>query len=242
MRSLLVSCLLAASCAGDDTIAVPTQLALEPVAQAAPDDELDGLTDPEPPGETPLDGVHEDVTAPPAEDATVSVSPPEEPDPPVEEEWTPDWVENAPDEIKGCLETFPLICDKVAECGETQPLLGLVAGFCPTLFDAINPVLAIGCEQVGPLLEQAVPGGIPFVGSISELVQKLLKGCIENFQCDPEYLAQFGETLAGIVQSFAESQQGGGQGDFSAALPALLDLANQCGGIGELLGIPFFGL
>ena len=65
---------------------------------------------------------------------------------------------------------------------------------------------------------------------LQQIMAKLLKGCIENFTCDLDFIIKLGEKLAAVVQLFT----GGGQ-DFTAAPPQLMELAQMCGGIGNLL-------
>lgn len=149
--------------------------------------------------------------------------------------WNPDWVTGADPAVKGCLETFPAICDKVTECGEAQPLLGALGGFCPTVFDAIAPILTTGCGQLGAIVDQAIPGGLPLGLDLGEILPTLIKGCVENFECTPEYLQEFGATLQALVEVFTAGQAEGQTPDYTAALPALFELADKCGGIGNLI-------
>ena len=238
---LIGSVLLVASCAGEEYAVAPVRLG---VTEPGLDDDASGETDPETTDLGPTPGAGSDgddgvmVEDAGGTDPAPDVGSPVDtasnaPDvgPPEDTGWVPEWVEDADPAIKGCLEAFPAICDKVAECGEEQPLLGLVSGFCPGLFDSLSPILATGCEQLGGILEESLPGDIPLVGDLSDLIPKLIKGCIENFQCDPEYLQEFGAALQGIVALF--QGQDGEQADFSAALPALLELADKCGGLDE---------
>lgn len=245
------------ACAGEDRTAATATVSFQP---AAPDgggtdtassfDDEDTF-DPN----SPLDGLRDDVvvgdpdaivgpgdTSPVAEDAPTPPKDAGSPGPVGDTGWSPDWVENADPSVKGCLETFPAICDKVSECGEAQPLLGALGGFCPTVFDAISPILTTGCDQLGGLVDQAIPGGLPLGIDLGDLLPKLIKGCVENFECTPEYLQEFGATLQSLVEAFTQGQAQGQSLDFMALLPQLLDLANKCGGIGNLIpGFDFFG-
>ena len=258
------------ACEGEDRVMAPTTVEFAPTGESdlGKSTGKDDFGTPGPGnGETPGPGLGgdtvevDDLVAPPdeedvgeepipvepdIEEPAADVGKPGKPDAGPKDEpdtgWVPDWVENADPSVKGCLESFPAICDKVAECGETQPILGLLGGFCPTLFDAINPILTLGCDQVGNLVNQAVPGGIPFVGELGDLLPKLIKGCIENFQCTPEYLQEFGATIQDIIAMFQQGQGGQSGGDLTDALPALLALAEKCGGLGVIFpDLPFFG-
>ncbi len=154
----------------------------------------------------------------------------------------PPWLDVSDPVVKGCLEAFPAICDKVSECGSTQPILGLIGGFCPTLMSALSPVLTAGCEQVATALQSALPDvQIPLVGDLAPLVEKLIVGCIENFNCDPQYLQDIGAKFFQLIQVVggAGGGGGGGLGGLGDALPALLELAQMCGGLENLL--PFGG-
>ena len=58
------------------------------------------------------------------------------------------------------LEMFPAICNEINECGEEMPVLKLIGGFCPTLFDAVNPLLTLGCDELTGVLEDQLGGGL----------------------------------------------------------------------------------
>lgn len=211
--------------AGADVVNAQNQALLDPdpavLDDPVPDERVDPVPEEQPDPEDP---------------PTVEPDPEQPPDEPPSDEYDPPWTDHDDPAVEGCLEAFPAICNKIDECGEEQPILGLLGGFCPTLFDAINPMLTIGCEQVGNLLAGA---GIelPIGGDISGIISNLLKGCIENFQCDPEYLAEFGAKFAEVIQAFGGALgggEGGGGGNFQDGLPALLELAQMCGGLGAL--------
>ena len=251
-----LACVLA-SCGGDYEAAVAdvTFVPAEPDAglgqgQVPPYENLPPVDDPqvvpedpetpEPP-DTPEDP---EVTDPP--DDPEVVDPPEDPevtdppdDPIIEDPpYDPPWTEHDDPTVEGCLEAFPAICNKLDECSADMPILGLVSGFCPTAFDLASPLLSMGCEQVADLLNQALPDmSIPFIGGdVAGLVTDLLTGCIENFDCDPASILEFGQKLGEIVQSMGglgalTGGGSGGGGDFMAALPALLELADMCGGL-----------
>jgi hypothetical protein len=132
---------------------------------------------------------------------------------------------------------FPAICNEINECDEEIPILKVLGGYCPTLFDAINPLLNMGCDQLTSALDGQIPGGLGGLGggAMGEIITKLLKGCIENFNCDPEFLTQLGEQFGGLLQGLAGGGGGAGGVDLGAMLPQLLKLAEMCGGIGNLL-------
>ena len=236
-------------CGGDDLQAAGNQVEFIPTGADAsgvssiqngesetplPDDPFDDpiqdpIEDPIVEDPTPEDPIVEDPKP---------EQPPEEPvDPgPEQNGWDPDWTDNPDPEVEACLENFPAICNKVDECGDQNPLLELIGGACPLLFDSLSPLLTMGCEQIGTALAGL---GIDLpIGDLGSLLPKLISGCIENFQCDPEYLQQFGEALSGLAGLLGGlGGQSGGGGDITAALPALLKLAEMCGGL-ELL-LPF---
>jgi len=238
------------ACGGDYTAAVAdvtfTPIDEDPSAagEADPVDPAatpadDPLADPgvEDPNDDPVEDPVDDPVEDPVED------PVDDPEDPVEDpsdDYDPDWTDHDDPGVEGCLEAFPAICNKVEECGAEQPVLQLLGGFCPSLFDSISPMLIQSCEQVSDLLGQALPGvEIPLAGNLGDIITKLMTGCIENFQCDPEYLATFGEKLGAVLQLFGGlaggGGGGGGGGDIAGALPALLELAEMCGGLGNLL-------
>lgn len=253
MRStllLFLSSWVVAGCGGDYTAAVadvtftpweeenPAGEALDP-SQVAGGELDDQAVDPAPDrvGEDPVDDPADDPLDP-GTDPDVADDPPAD-DPPAEDEpyYDPDWTENDDPLVEGCLETFPAICNKWEECGAEQPIAGILGSFCPFLFDAIAPMLELGCAQVEGLLG-GLAGGVelPIIGGgLETIIMDLLQGCIENFQCDPEYLAEFGAKFGEVLQLFGGSATGGGGGDIGAALPALLELAEMCGGLGSLL-------
>jgi hypothetical protein len=249
LRLLLLSlplALLTAGCGGDYT-AASADVTFVPLEEEQPVG-LDELLDPEAPVvggvadpasdpapvDDPVADPVDDPIAPaddPLVDDPVEDPPPETDDPPEDDVYDPDWTDNDDPIVEGCLETLPAICNKVSECGEDQPVLELLGGFCPTLFDSISPVLELGCEQVGGLLQGALPDvDIPLGGALDEMIFTLITGCIENFQCDPEYLAELGAQFGEVIAAF-----GGGGGDIGAALPALLGLAEMCGGLQNFL-------
>ena len=154
---------------------------------------------------------------------------------PEKDAWDPDWTEHDDEAVKGCLEMFPSICNKVDDCSEEMPALGLFGGFCKPLFDGISPMLEMGCEQLAELLKGAggEAGALGALGGagLQQVMTKLLKGCIDNFTCDLEFIVELGQKLGGVFQLFSGQ---GGQ-DFTSALPQLMELAQMCGGIGNLL-------
>lgn len=136
---LVGSSLVSASCAGDEYAVAPVRLG---VTEPGLDDDASGGTDPGGSDLGPTPGAGSDgddvavagdgdVGAPTPDVGPAVDTSPGAPDAgtPEDDGWVPDWVENADPSVKGCLEAFPAICDKVAECGEEQPLLGLVSGF-----------------------------------------------------------------------------------------------------------------
>jgi hypothetical protein len=217
-------------CSGGDYEAatLETQFTPEAEPQLVPEnraatDELNTRTEPD-----PIDR----VTDPEPQDDPKK-DPDDSKDPTEEEEYDPDWTKNDDPAVEGCLEIFPAICNEINECGEEMPVLKLIGGFCPTLFDAVNPLLTLGCDELTGVLEDQLGGGLGG-GALGPIITKLLKGCIENFNCDPEYLQKLGEAFAPLLQLLGGAQGGGG-GDIASALPQLLKLAEMCGGIGNLL-------
>jgi len=244
---IVASCLLA-GCGGDDLLAAGNQVEFIPAGADAsgvsavqsgeaetplPEDPLDDpIEDPIVEDPTPQDPVVEDpAVEDPPED------PPEDPADPGPEQngWDPEWTDNPDPEVEAWLENFPAICNKIDECGDQNPVLELLGGGCPLLFDSLSPLLTMGCEQIGTALE-GLGISLP-IGDLGSLLPKLVSGCIENFQCDPEYLQQFGEALQGLTGLLGTlgGQGGGGGGDITDALPALLKLAEMCGGLDLLL-------
>jgi hypothetical protein len=166
-------------------------------------------------------------------------SPKKDPDSndPEDEPYDPDWTDNDDPAVEGCLEMFPAICNEISECDEEMPVLKVIGGFCPMLFDAVNPLLAMGCDQLTGVLEGQLSGGLGGLGggALGPMITKLLKGCIENFNCDPDYLQKLGEGFAPLLELLGGMQGGGSGVDMAAALPKLLKLAEMCGGLGNLL-------
>lgn len=231
-------------CGGDDLQAAGNQVEFIPTgADASGVSSIQNGESETPLPNDPLDDPIKEPIEDPIEDPIVEDPTPEDPiveDPePTEPEpdgWDPEWTDNPDPEVEACLENFPAICNKIDECGDQNPILELLGGGCPLLFDSINPLLTMGCEQIGTALEGL---GIDLpIGDLGTLLPKLISGCIDNFQCDPEYLQQFGEAIAGLAGLLGNlGGGGGGGGDLTEALPALLKLAEMCGGL-ELL-LPF---
>jgi len=168
--------------------------------------------------------VPDDVPVTPSDDVSV---PPEDTGPIEEPDtgWMPPWTEHDDPTVESCLESFPALCDKLSECGESDPITGFIGDFCPGLVDGNNGALVGYCESVATgVADQA--GSV-----VATTISDFMKGCIENYDCDPASLQKFGEAIGSLATLFGE----GGGGDFTDALPVLLDLADMCGGLGGLL-------
>lgn len=236
-------CLL--GCGGDYEAAyvessyVPAEIEVDPAAV----DPTENILESEGEGAVPVE--EPQVTDPtpdrtPAPDSDPGTSPETDKDPtpdsePEKDRWDPDWTEHEDASVKGCLEMFPSICNKVDDCSDELPALGLFGGFCKPLFDGISPMLEMGCEQLAELLKGAggEAGALGALGGagLQQVITKLLKGCIDNFTCDLDFIVELGQKLGGVFQLFSGQ---GGQ-DFTSALPQLMELAQMCGGIGNLL-------
>jgi hypothetical protein len=220
MRScltIIVCALVLGACGGDYDVAtaelVVTQTTEEsPGPRAVPPANRDPRTQPPSTGEPAADATEYDVN--------------------LEDAWDPEWTEHDDPAVEGCLKMFPAICDKVAECTEDIPLLNLVSGYCPVAFDAMSPLLEMGCDEIAKALKNSMPD-IPLVGdSLGTMITDMLRGCIENFTCDLDYILALGEKLgavAGLISGSADPSQ------MTDALPQLLELAEMCGGIDGLL-------
>ena len=139
--------------------------------------------------------------------------------------WKPEWTEHNDSTVESCLETFPALCTKLDECGLDDPITGFLGQYCPSLVDGNSGALVGYCEGVAQgVAEQAG-------GAIATTISDFLKGCVENYDCDPASLQKFGEAIGQIATLFGEGENA----DFTDALPVLLDLASMCGGLGGLL-------
>ncbi len=238
-RSLLLFAFsLVAACGGDYSAAV-ADVTFTPIDEEPVEGGESLLDDSTLVGGT-LDPAEDPVTEDPVEEDPIEDPEPDEPDDPPEDEpepdiYDPDWTDHEDPAVEVCLGTLPAICNKVNECSAEQPVLELLGGFCPTLFDSISPLLTLGCEQVGDLLGGALPGvDLPIGGALDEMIFTLITGCIENFECDPAYLQELGAAFGDVIALLGQGQGEGG-GDIGAALPALLKLAEMCGGLENFL-------
>lgn len=217
----------------DEPLDEPTNPLVEPPATPPVEPPEEKPPEEKPPEEPPIEPEEPPIVTP-EEPEQPPETPPEEPPEP---DYDPDWTENEDPAVQGCLEAFPAICNKAAECGADQPVVQLLGGFCPVIFDSLSPILEQSCEDIHAQLSAVLPDvQIPLVGDLQTMLSNLITGCIENFQCDPAYLQELGAKFAEVLGAFGGAAGGGGAGgDIGAALPALLELANMCGGIGGLL-------
>ncbi|MFT5429829.1 MAG: hypothetical protein ACI9OJ_000501, partial [Myxococcota bacterium] len=139
--------------------------------------------------------------------------------------WDPPWTDHEDPTTESCLKSFPILCDKVTECGQADPISGLLGGYCPDLLSGNVDTVVGYCEGVAQGVSDAAGAGV------ATTISDFLQGCIANYDCDPETLAVFGDALGQLGTLFGE----GGSGDFASALPILLELADKCGGLGGLL-------
>jgi|GEM_PF-4252852 hypothetical protein len=184
-----------------------------------------------------------DVPAPP-EDVP---APPEDIPDPIDDvvadtNWDPDWTDNPDPMTEGCLEFFPTICNEVNECKETYPLvLTIPAGLCAPIFDTLEQtggLLTMSCEELGNLIAPQLPDAGPIAGeALGGMIANLLNGCIENFNCDLAFVIELGVKFGELAAALGVGATGGqgGQMDFMAALPAIIELAQLCGGVENIL-------
>jgi hypothetical protein len=186
--------------------------------------------------------VSEDTPAPPQDISTPPDDVPAPPDDvPADTNWDPDWTDNPDPLTKGCLEFFPTICNEVSECKETYPLvLTIPAGLCAPIFDMLEQtggLLTMSCEELGNLVAPLLPDAGPIASeALGGMIANLLNGCIENFNCDLAFVIELGVKFGELAAALGVSAGGqGGQMDFIAALPAIIELAQLCGGVENIL-------